>query len=62
MCRGGRGAQVSRLVALHQYLHGEPAAKQEAAAVAAQQAAHRRADNEDLAVKVAAADHPSDVS
>lgn len=51
-CRGGRGAQVSRLLALHAYLHGEPTSKPDAAAAAARQAANRKADNEDLASKV----------
>ncbi len=52
-CRGGRGAQVSRLLALHSYLHGDPASsKPDATQQAAQQAAERKADNEDLAVKV----------
>ena len=52
LCRGGRGAQVSRLLALHSYLHGEPSSKPDASAAAAQQAANRKADNEDLATKV----------
>lgn len=62
-CRGGRGAQISRLLALHAYLHGEPSSssKREPAATAsaAAQAAHRKADHDDLAANLAAKQTPS---
>jgi hypothetical protein len=52
LCRGGRGAQVSRLLALHAYLHGESAAKREAASTSAAQAAQTKAENDYLAANV----------